>query len=151
MRERSLGITALAVLSITVGLVALFAGLALLLVGSWGAFEGVGVGVPMLVVGSLFVGLAVSAYLVGYGLWRMKHWSWAGGVVVFSVNAVASALAAAISGNPMAAIFPVIIAIAGIWYLQRPAVRAALLGSAETGSTDATKAPDVANAPEPAR
>ena len=103
MRERSLGITALAFLSIMVGIVAQYGGLSMLLVGTWGAYAGADVGVPMLIVGSLFLGITVAAYLIAFGFWFQKHWSWAGGVVIFISYAAAAVVSAAMSGNAMAA------------------------------------------------
>ena len=38
------------------------------------------------------MGLTVAAYLLGYGFWTGKHWSWAGGMVVFAVWVIGASI-----------------------------------------------------------
>ncbi len=129
MRDRSLGVTALAFGAVMVALYGQFAAVALLLMGSVSTTAGSSLGPITLITGAFFMGLTVAAYLVGYGFWTGKHWSWAGGMVVLVSLIVASLILSVISTNFVSLVLPSIGAVVAFVYLQRPAVRAELLGT----------------------
>jgi hypothetical protein len=128
MRDRSPGVISLAFMSVMVALFAQLGAVALIIGGSVFTTLGSMQGAIVLMLGALFLGLAIASYVVAYALWTGKHWSWAGGVVIFATLIVASALLVVISGNPGAAPLPIISGVAGMWLLSRPAVKAELLG-----------------------
>jgi hypothetical protein len=130
-QKRPLGITALAFTSIAVGLYCLVAAIVLLLGGVLGGFFRADLTVIALTLGALYLGLMSAAYFVGFGFWTQRHWSWAGGIVVFSTMIVFSVVLALLSANVIAALVPSLGAGAAIWYLLRPATKAQLLGSAD--------------------
>jgi hypothetical protein len=149
MRKRSFGVITLAYMAVMVALYAQMGAIALMLGGA--AFTAMGSleGALSLVLGALYLGLAVAAYVMVYAFWTRKHWSWAGGVVVFATLIVASLLLTLLSADPMAAPFPLLGGVAGLWLLQRPAVKAQLLGD-PARATDAVPALDGLGAAEAA-
>jgi hypothetical protein len=128
MKRRSLGATALSFVSIAVALYGLVGGMTLLLGGVLGAFGGSDAAVTVMVIGAVLFATGTVAFLVGYGFWTEKSWSWAGGLVVFTVTLAAIA-AMGIMGAGIANLLPPIaLGVGAIWYLLRPDTRAALLG-----------------------
>ncbi len=147
MQERSMEVTALAFFSVMVALYSQMAAIALILGGSIFAAAGSMHGAAALITGAVFLGVAVAAYAIGYAFWTRRHWSWAGGMVVFASLIGVNLVLSAISGNPLSAILPVAGSVIAIWQLQRPAVRAELLGTDFVeGSSPATEALETAEA-----
>ena len=99
MRDRPLGITTLAFSSVMVALYCQMAAIVLLAMGSVFTAAGSMPGAAVLVLGAVFLGLAVASYLLGFGFWTGRHWSWAGGTVVFAVLLGASIFLAVLSTN----------------------------------------------------
>ena len=128
MRPRSLGVTTLAFSSVMVGLYCQFAAIALILTGSVFVVAGSRHAELALFTGTVFLGLTVAAYFLGYGLWTRRHWSWAGAIALFLVFLGANVVLSVVSGNMMNSVVPTIGAVVGIWYLHRPAIKAELLG-----------------------
>jgi hypothetical protein len=126
--HRPLGITALAFASVVTGIYSQVASAALLLGGTVSGVLGASDTRLVLVLGAMFFGLMVAAYLVGFGFWTQRHWSWAGGIVVFSSLIAASVLLASV-GGVLSATALILGACAAIAYLLRPTTRALLLGS----------------------
>ena len=149
MRERSLGVTTLAFASVMVALFCQFAAVALIMMGSLFAVAGSVPAVFTLVLGAVFLGLAFAAYFQGYGFWARKHWSWAGGVTLFVVFAVANVVLSTIATNFVSTILPALGAIVAVLYLHRPAVKAELLGQPEAAAATAPVTADLKGA-EPA-
>ena len=137
MRDRSLGVTALAFFSVMVALYSQMAAIALILGGSVFTAAGSVQGAAALLVGAVFLGVAVAAYAIGYAFWTRRHWSFAGGVTVFGTLIVANILLSLISGNPLSAVIPVVGSAIAIWELQRPAIKAELLGTEHVEANDA--------------
>ena len=129
MQDRSMAVTALAFFSVMVALYSQMAAIALILGGSVFTAAGSMHGAAALITGAVFLGVAVAAYAAGYAFWTRRHWSWAGGIVVFATLIGANLFLSLISGNLLSAILPVAGSIVAIWQLQRPAVRAELLGT----------------------
>ena len=73
MRDRPLGLTALAFSSIMVALYCQMAAIVLLLMGSVFTAAGSMPGAVVLFVGTVFLGLAVASYLLGFGFWTGKQ------------------------------------------------------------------------------
>jgi len=130
MRHRSLGVTALAFGAVMVAIYGQYAAIALLMTGSVFTAAGSLHAAFTLMTGAIFLGLTATAYMVGFGLWTHKHWAWAGGAVVFTVFIVTNLLLSVLATNYLSALLPTVGAVVALWYLQRPAVRAELLGTA---------------------
>jgi hypothetical protein len=139
--HRPIGITALAFVSVLVGLYSQVAALALLIGGVVFGLTGTASTTALVVIGAVYFGLMVAAYLVGFGLWMQRRWSWAGGLVVFGVLIAVSFFTALVAGNTGSAIVPMVGAAVAIAYLFLPATRARLLG---IETTERTQAPDEA-------
>lgn len=152
--KRPLGITALAFASVMVGLYCQIAAMALLFGGTVLAVTRSDLSVVVVALGVLYLGLMAAAYFVGYGFWSQRHWSWAGGIVVFSVLIVFSVLLVFISGNVLSAVGPSAGAAVAVWYLYRPATRRQLLGTARTAEPDQVELPaglGAGETPQPVR
>jgi hypothetical protein len=147
-RTRPLGITALAFASVIVGIFCQVAAMALLLGGTLAGVAGTDMATALLVLGAVYLGLMVAAYFVGYGFWCKRHWSWAGGLVVFATLFVLSVFMLLLSANVLAVLLPGAGAAVAIWYLLRPEVREQLLGAGATGSTAIGEADAAASAPD---
>ncbi len=128
MRERSLGITALAVTAVMVGIYAFMAAIALLMGGSIVSLAGGEVGAMVFALGALFLGQSLAAYVVAFGLWMQKSWAWAGGVVIFATIVVLNVALSAMAANFISVVLPLVGAGVALVYLYRPATKAALLG-----------------------
>jgi hypothetical protein len=150
MQERSHGVTTLAYSSVLIGLYCQFAAIALILTGSVYAPSGEPSAAMALLLGALFFGLTFASYFLGYGFWTRKHWSWAGGIALFVTLVVASAALSIISTDFVSTLMPLAAAVAGIWYLNRPAVKAELLGT-EVPEKAPTAVPDSLEGAQPAR
>jgi hypothetical protein len=135
MMQRPIGITALAFASIVIGLYCQIAAIALLMGSMVGGVFGAEVAV-VIVLGAVYFGLMVAAYFVGYGFWTLRHWSWAGGIVVFSTFIVAAVLLGVISANVTALIGLSVAAGVAIAYLLRADTRARLLGPSARATDD---------------
>lgn len=145
-QTRPLGITALAFTSIVVGLYSQVTAIALLMGGMLGGVFSADTTTIVLAIGALYLGLMGAAYYVGFGFWTQRHWSWAGGIVVFSTVIVSSVALALIATNVVVALVPSLCAGAAIWYLLRPATKSQLLGADDAQTADQPKAdqPDAA-------
>jgi hypothetical protein len=151
MRHRSFGVTTLAFSTIMVALYSQVAAIALLLTGSVFTAAGSLQGAVALITGAVYLGLTVAAYLVGYGLWTGKPWSWAGGLVVFGTLIGASIFLSIISSVFVSALLPSVGAVVGIAYLRRASVRAELLGSEPSVDTSSGTVSTQLDAAEAAR
>jgi len=145
-QKRSLGITALAFASVAAGIYCLVAAIALLLGGTLGGVFGADRTAVVIAIGALYLGLMGAAYIVGFGFWTQRHWSWAGGIVVFSSLIVGSVVLALITTNVVAALVPSLGAGAAIWYLLRPATKAQVLGTDKAEKAGQPEAPAAAGA-----
>jgi len=129
MRHRSFGVTTLAFATLMVGIYSQYAAISLLLTGSVFTAAGSIQGAVTLITGAVFLGLTASAYLVGFGLWTRRHFSWAGAIVVFAVLIGANLFLSVLATNFISAVVPLVGSLVALWYLQRPAVKAELLGT----------------------
>ena len=149
--KRPLSVTALALVSVMIGLYSQVAAIALLLGSMLGVVFG-GDFAVVIAIGALYFGLMAAAYFLGYGFWTQRHWSWAGGIIVFSTLIVTSILLMLVSTNMLSALVPSLGAAAAIWYLFRPATKALLLGADRTDQAEeADKADQVERVETPAR
>ena len=149
MRERSFGVTTMAFSTIMVALYSQFAAIALILTGSVFTPQGSTPAAIALLLGAVFLGLTLSAYVIGYGFWTKKHWSWAGGMALFVVFAAANLALSAVATNFISSIVPALGAMMVVWYLLRPAVKAELTD--ETAPTALALRVDALKGVEPAR
>lgn len=141
MRDRSLGVTALAFFTVMVALYSQMAAIALILGGSIFTAAGSVQGAAALLTGALFLGVAIAGYVVGYGFWTCRHWAWAGGMVVFAALIGANLILSFISANLLSAVLPVVGSVIAIWQLQRPATKAELLGTEIADATSPNTEP----------
>jgi hypothetical protein len=133
MQNRSLRATALSLASISVAVYGLVAGIALFMVGTIATFGGSDRGVAMLVLGAIMFATGMTALFVGYGFWSKKDWSWAGGIVIFSVMMVAIVAMGVIGANVQNLLLPFSLGVIAILYLLRPGTRVTFLGTPALG------------------
>jgi hypothetical protein len=152
MRARPLGITVLAFTAIMVGLYCQIAAMALILGGTLFGVVGSDSAVTLILLGAAYLGLMAAAFMVGYGFWTLRHWSWVGGIIVFGSVIVASFMLVLMSANVDAVVVPSIGAAVAIWYLFRPATRASFPGAhadVEGGPEASAGAPESRPEPSP--
>jgi hypothetical protein len=135
MRERPIGVAALTLASVVVGIFSLVIAIALLLGVSIGAVWSGDGGTGAFLIGLIAFGLAPAAFFVGGGLWLQKHWAWAGAIVMFGAVIVVSLALVVIGSSLVAAIVPVAAAALAIAFLMRPSTKADLQAP---GTTEAT-------------
>ena len=150
MQKRSFGVTTLAFSSVMVGLYCQFAAITLMLAGSVFTPTGSISGAITLLLGAVFLGTMVAAYFLGYGFWTRKHWSWAGGVALFGVLAGSSLVLSVMASNYLYSITPLVAGVLVVWYLNRPAIKAELLGQSQpeqvqAAGTDGLKSAELAH------
>ena len=150
MKKRSLGLTVLGFSAVIVGLYSQIAAIALILVGSVLTVAGSVHAGAALVLGAVYLGVTGAAYLVGYGFWTARHWAWAGGMIVFGALIVASVALVLLTTNLLASIGPLAGSAVAIWYLQRPATKAQLLGTETASASETQTTTDALDAPQPA-
>jgi hypothetical protein len=149
MKTRSRSVTALAFSSVMIGLYCQFAAVALIVAGSVFSSDSSAYTAISFVHGAVFAGLTFASYFLAYGFWTHKSWSWAGGIALFVTLAVANVSLSIVSTNFTSMVLPLAAAVVGVWYLNRPAVKAELLG-AEAPATAPSPAPDPMKVAEPA-
>lgn len=129
MQNRSAGVTILAFSSIMVALYGQFAAVSLILTGAiWSSSGSIYASVSF-ALGVVFAVLVVAAYFLAYGFWTGKSWAWAGGMGLFATLVIASVVLSVVSTNFVSTVLPLAAAVAGVWFLNRPAVKAELLGT----------------------
>lgn len=125
MRNRPFGVTLLAILAVISGILSICGGLGsffsfgLGLVGSLlgiGEAGGLGSGLYGLIWGIVTI-------LLGIGLWNLHRWGWLGTIFFQAINLLYALLA--IFTPPHVPWISAVISVIIIWYLTRPAVRAA--------------------------
>ncbi len=128
MRDRSLGIAALAIGMIVAGLYSQLAAFVLVPYAVLIAGTGSTLGQGSLVLGLLFAALSVASYALAYAFWTHGHWAWTGATVVLVALIGASVGLAIVSTNVASAAAPSLGAAFGIWYMHRPIIRGEVLG-----------------------
>ena len=125
MRNRPVGVVILSALAIVTGIISLCGGLGSIFsfglgfIGSlFGISEPAGL-IPGLY-GLLWGGLAL---FFGYGLWNLRPWARMGTMILQGINLVYAV--AAIFTPPHVPWFSAILAVAILWYMTRPSIRAA--------------------------
>ena len=148
MHTRSLGTLTLAFTAVMVALHAQLAAVVLMLGGGFFSTFGSVQGAAALVLGIVYLGIAVAAYATAAGTWLHKPWAWTVGMAAFGTLIAASLLLTILSGSLMAAPLPLILSGIGIGLLTRPAIKAEMLGG-EVPETQAVSV-DGGEVPEPA-
>lgn len=124
--QRPTGITVLAILSFIGGVLAIFAGLALVgLSGAIAAAAGGGGGLAT-ILGLLLLVFGVLELILGYGFWTLKQWAWSMGVALQAAGIVLDVIQFINNGSQLVSvIISIAISAAIIWYLFQPHVKAA--------------------------
>jgi uncharacterized membrane protein (DUF2068 family) len=124
--QRPTGITVLAILSFIGGVLAIFAGLALVgLSGAIAAAAGGGGGLAT-ILGLLLLVFGVLELILGYGFWTLKPWAWSMGVALQAAGIVLDVIQFTNNGSQLVSvIISIAISAAIIWYLFQPHVKAA--------------------------
>jgi hypothetical protein len=116
----------LGALAIVAGVLSFLGGWFLMLGGTVGSTFGAPTGATVIILGSLMFATGLASLVVGYGLWRMRHWAWSGAFVVFAASVfvdVASVVLTAV--NPLDVVFTLAIAGVAMWFLLQPSTRTA--------------------------
>jgi hypothetical protein len=124
MQSRPFGLSLIAVLAGILGAVALVAALAW-----WGSAEYISF-LPRLHSLHRFIALVLAAvaaleFVLAWGLWTLRPWAWALGVIL-EIAAIVAAVGQLGHGFPGIHVVSVALAAVALWYLFRPEVRLAL-------------------------
>ena len=149
MQKRSFGVTTLAFSSVMVALYCQFAAVALIITGSVFSQSGSAYAAASFALGALFFGLTFASYFLAYGFWTGKSWAWVGGMALFATLAIASVVLSDISTNFVSTGLPLAAAVAGVWYPNRPTVKAERRGT-ETPAAAGVRTTSGLEAAEPA-
>ena len=119
MTERPLGVTIIGILWILSGLLALFGGIGITVLGSLvagpiGGIIGLGLGVVLLVIG-------IIEFVLGIGCFRKWGWVWTVGVVVTIISLLAGIVNLFRTGA--GALLGIVISVVILWYLFRENVK----------------------------
>lgn len=122
---RPMGITILAVLAAIGGVFLLLGGLAAIGLGGLAATStgSAAIGGLVGIFGVLFLVLGVVYLAFAYGAWTLKPWAWTLGVAGQIISLALSALSAVTGGGIN--VIGILIAVAILYYLYTPAVKAA--------------------------
>ncbi len=105
-KQRPLGVTIIAILTLIGGIIFLASGFVLLIIG----------------IGIILLALGIAYLVMAYGLWKGKGWAWTITLILSAIGIIV-ALVSIAAGN-LAAIINVIIHGIVIFYLYRPSVKA---------------------------
>ena len=105
-KDRPLGVTVIAILTIIGGI----------------AFLGIGAVLFVFGIGVALMALGIAYFVMAYGLWRGKRWAWTI-TLILSVIGIILGIASIAIGN-VGAIIHIIINAVVIYYLYRPNVKA---------------------------
>ncbi len=123
---RPTGVTILAVLAAIGGVLGLLAGIALLGLGGLAGAGGAGPLAGFVAIfGLIAIVQAVLALAFAYGAWTLKPWAWMLGMVAFGISLALAVLNIVNGGDITSQAISIVIAIAIIYYLNTPAVKAA--------------------------
>lgn len=136
MHERTLGVTALSVLTAMVGIYGLWAAVALLMGGTLTSFAGSDQGTMLLVLSAVFFAQAIAAFVVATGLWTRSSWAWSASAGVFVVLVVINVVLSVVASSYINLVLPLIGSIGGLIYLYRPSVREQFVGTNPALSRD---------------
>jgi hypothetical protein len=104
-KQRPLGVTIIAILTLIGGIIFLASGLVLLIIG----------------IGIILLALGIAYLVMAYGLWKGKGWAWTITLVLSAIGIIV-AIVSIVTGN-LAAIINVIIHGVVIYYLYRSSVK----------------------------
>ena len=125
--QRPMGVTILAVLAIIGGLLALLAACGLIGLGSFAAASGVtGVGLVgggAIILGILFLVVAVGELGFGIGAFTRQPWAWTAGVASQAGVIVINLLQIVLGGFSISPLISILIAAAIIYYLFTPEIK----------------------------
>lgn len=115
--NRPIGISALAILEILGGVLAIIAGLFVAgLANSIPGLSGLGS-----ILGIVFIISGLFAFAVGYGFWTGAKWSWWLAIIIYALGTISS-LAGIVVGSVFSVIGLIIEAIL-LYYITRPGVK----------------------------
>jgi hypothetical protein len=121
---RPTGVTILAILAAIGGVLGLLAGIFALGIGGAVAASGGALGGLVSVLGIVAIVQGVLALAFAYGAWMLKPWAWTLGIVAFGISLVLAVIGI-INGDFTGQILSVVIAVAVLYYLFTPQVKAA--------------------------
>jgi hypothetical protein len=112
----------LVLMTVGVGIYSLAAAAALVLAGVLLPGPGSDAGTLALVLGAVYLAVAIGAGFVAAGAWRRSAWTRDAGTLVYGTFAAAALLLALLSGNAACAVIPTITSLLALGLLQGPAV-----------------------------
>lgn len=121
--ERTTGLTILALAAAVIGIALL------LWAGTWFALYGAGdivagsrFAAVGRVMGLVLIAVGVLAFVLAYGLWGLRSWSWPLGLVV-TIAALVLTLLSAGRGSPLAHTLSLALEVGTLWYMLTPRIR----------------------------
>jgi hypothetical protein len=127
MKRRRIGVTVLASGTTVMAIYSQYAAITMLLTVAALAPEGSLRGTLAMFIGLVFLGLVFSGYVMGFGLWTRRAWSWHGAIAFYMVFFGANIVLSVLSNNYASAVLPAVVVAAAVSYLHQPAVRAEIV------------------------
>jgi uncharacterized membrane protein (DUF2068 family) len=116
-KDRPLGVTIIAILTIIGGIGFLISGITAVGVAPFLP----DLGILSAAIGAVLIALGIAYFVMAYGLWKGKGWAWTI-TLVLSFIGIVLGIASIVTGN-IGALFHLIINIIVVYYLYRPNVK----------------------------
>lgn len=140
MKRRTIGVSVLASGTTLMAIYSQYAAITLLLTVTALAPEGSLRGTLAMLTGGVFLGLVISGYVVGFGLWTRRAWSWHAAIAFYLVFFGANIVLSVLANNYLSAVMPALVVAAAVVYLHQPAVRVELARAAASRTRTASVA-----------
>jgi uncharacterized membrane protein (DUF2068 family) len=116
-KDRPLGVTIIAILTIIGGIGFLISGITAVGVAPFLP----DLGILSAAIGAVLIALGIAYFVMAYGLWKGKGWAWTI-TLVLSFIGIVLGIASIVTGN-IGAVFHLVINIIVVYYLYRPNVK----------------------------
>ena len=116
-KDRPLGVTIIAILTIIGGIGFLISGITAVGVAPFLP----DLGILSAAIGAVLIALGIAYFVMAYGLWKGKGWAWTI-TLVLSFIGIVLGIASIVTGN-IGALFHLVINIIVVYYLYRPNVK----------------------------
>jgi hypothetical protein len=128
MNTRPMGVIVLSMLAVVTGFVSVVSALALMGVAQFGFLKGAAASGSVLTifgVADLIVG--ISAFVLAFGFWYSRNWSWSLGFAVYGIALVISVITAALGIMSIGSVIVIAaVSVLTIWYLMQPQIKSTL-------------------------
>jgi len=128
MNTRPMGVIVLSMLAIVTGFVSIVSALALMGVAQFGFLNGAAArGSVLTIFGVADLVIGIAAFVLAFGFWYSRNWSWSLGFAVYGIALVVSIITAALGIMTLGSVIVVAaVSVLTIWYLLQPQIKGTL-------------------------